>query len=225
MVRETANSVLARETMPGAAVGRRRRKDARPSELTAAALDLFVERGFAGTRLEDIAARAGVAKGTVYLYFASKEALFKAVIQEGMEPALAAAEEQVASYAGSTANLLQALLFAWWEQIGSTRLAGVVKLIVSEARTFPGVAQYYHDHVIGRARSLLRTALQHGVRTGEFRALNVEASIDVALAPLLMLSIWSQSLAACGNDIDAVSYLETHIDLLLNGICSREHAA
>ena len=86
---------------------RRRRKEARPSELTAAALELFVEKGFAATRLDDVAAHAGVSKGTLYLYFDSKEALFKAVIEEGIVPLLVAAEQQVATYEGSSAELLQ----------------------------------------------------------------------------------------------------------------------
>ena len=127
---------------------RRRRKDARPSELTAAALELFVDKGFAATRLDDVAARAGVSKGTLYLYFDSKEALFKAVIEEGIVPTLAAAELQLAEHNGSSVALLRKLLFGWWQHIGGTRLAGVPKLIISESRNFPELAQYYHDKVI-----------------------------------------------------------------------------
>ena len=197
---------------------RRRRKDARPSELTAAALELFVERGFATTRLEDVAARAGVSKGTLYLYFDSKEALFKAVIEEGIVPTLVAAEQQLAEHSGSAAELLRKLLFGWWQQIGGTRLAGVPKLIISESRNFPEVAQYYHDKVILRGRALLRTVLQRGIADGEFRALDVETAIDVIIAPLLMLVIWRFSLCFCGQETDPESYLETHFDLLVHGL-------
>lgn len=207
-----------------AASPRRRRKDARPSELTAAALDLFVEKGFAATRLDDVAARAGVSKGTLYLYFDSKEALFKAVIEEGIVPALAAAEQQLAGYQGSSAGLLQALLNGWWQQIGNTHLGGVVKLIISESRNFPDVAQYYHDHVIVRGRSLLRAALNRGIAAGEFREMDVESCIDVAIAPLLMLVIWRYSFCFCGNDIDPATFLRTHVDLLVNGLIRREAA-
>ncbi|SBT09577.1 Transcriptional regulator, TetR family [Candidatus Propionivibrio aalborgensis] len=199
-------------------VPRRRRKDARPSELTAAALELFVERGFATTRLEDVAARAGVSKGTLYLYFDSKEALFKAVIEEGIVPTLVAAEQQLAEHSGSAAELLRKLLFGWWQQIGGTRLAGVPKLIISESRNFPEVAQYYHDKVILRGRALLRTVLQRGIADGEFRALDVETAIDVIIAPLLMLVIWRFSLCFCGQETDPESYLETHFDLLVHGL-------
>ena len=201
---------------------RRRRKDARPSELTAAALDLFVERGFAATRLDDVATRAGVSKGTLYLYFDSKEALFKAVIEEGIVPAIAAAEQQLAGHEGSAAELLRALLIGWWQQIGSTRMGGVVKLIISESRNFPDVAQYYHDHVIVRGRSLLRTALQRGFASGEFRRMDVESCIDVIIAPLLMLVIWRYSFCFCGNDIAPDDYLNTHFDLLIRGLTQAE---
>ncbi|MFO1345129.1 MAG: TetR/AcrR family transcriptional regulator [Rhodocyclaceae bacterium] len=212
------------ETPAVAPTPRRRRKDARPSELTAAALDLFVEKGFAATRLDDVAARAGVSKGTLYLYFDSKEALFKAVIEEGIVPALAAAEQQLAEYQGPSAGLLQALLNGWWQQIGNTHLGGVVKLIISESRNFPDVAQYYHDHVIVRGRSLLRAALNRGIATGEFRTMDVESCIDVAIAPLLMLVIWRYSFCFCGNDIEPAAFLQTHVDLLVNGLLRKEHA-
>lgn len=197
---------------------RRRRKDARPSELTAAALDLFVEKGFAATRLDDVAARAGVSKGTLYLYFDSKEALFKAVIEEGIVPRLAAAEQLLAAHTGSSASLLRDLLNGWWQQIGGTGLAGVVKLVVAEARNFPEIAQYYHDKVIVRGRALLREALQRGIDSGEFRRLDLESAIDVIIAPLLMLAIWRCSLCFCGQNADPAVYLKTHFDLLVHGL-------
>jgi AcrR family transcriptional regulator len=154
----------------------------------------------------------------LYLYFDSKEALFKAVIEEGIVPTLVAAEQQLAEHSGSAAELLRKLLFGWWQQIGGTRLAGVPKLIISESRNFPEVAQYYHDKVILRGRALLRTVLQRGIADGEFRALDVETAIDVIIAPLLMLVIWRFSLCFCGQETDPESYLETHFDLLVHGL-------
>lgn len=210
----------APESPEEAKTTRRRRKDARPSELTSAALDLFVEKGFAATRLDDVAARAGVSKGTLYLYFDSKEALFKAVIEEGIVPMLTAAEQHLAAHEGSASALLRDLLFGWWQTIGATRLAGVPKLIISESRNFPEVAQYYHDQVIVRGRALLRTALQRGIASGEFRPLDVETAIDVIIAPLLMLAIWRFSLCFCGRQSDPETYLKTHFDLLVHGLCS-----
>jgi AcrR family transcriptional regulator len=204
--------------LPESRLPRRRRKEARPSELTAAALDLFVEKGFAATRLDDVAAHAGVSKGTLYLYFDSKEALFKAVVEEGIVPALAAAEQRLAEHEGTSVELLRHLLFGWWEQVGATKLAGVTKLIVSESRNFPEIAQYYHDRVIVRGRALLREVLQRGIASGEFRPLAVETAIDVIIAPLLMLAIWRFSLCFCGQESNPEAYLQTHFDLLVQGL-------
>lgn len=148
---------------------RRRRKEARPSELTAAALALFVEKGFAATRLDDVAARAGVSKGTLYLYFNSKEALFKSVIEQGILPALSEGEAMLAQHQGSAAELVRDLLLGWWQLVGSTELGGIPKLMVSEAANFPELAHYYHDQVIVRGRRLLLEALQRGLASGEFR--------------------------------------------------------
>ena len=201
---------------------RRRRKDARPSELTAAALDLFVEKGFAATRLEDVAAHAGVSKGTLYLYFDSKEALFKAVIEQGIVPLFVAAEQEMADHVGTSTDLLRHLLESWWQQVGATRLAGVPKLIIAESRNFPEVAQYYHDHVIQRGRALVRTVLQRGIACGEFRLLDVETAIDVIISPLLMLAIWRSSLCFCGQETNPDVFLKTHFDLLVQGLSQKK---
>lgn len=220
-----SSQIAERKAVADSVPLRRRRKDERPSELIAAALDLFVDRGFAATRLDDVAARAGVSKGTLYLYFESKEALFKAVIEDAIVPLLAAAEDEIASYQGDSVDLLRRLLFGWWEQIGATRLAGVPKLLIAEARNFPDVAQYYHDAVIARARGLLRTLLQRGIERGEFRPLDLETAIDVIYAPLMMLVVWRSSMCFCAKATDPADYLKTHFDLLVQGLCQQKGLA
>ena len=208
--------------MPAVAAPRKRRKEARPSELTAAALSLFVEKGFAATRLEDVASRAGVSKGTLYLYFDSKEALFKAVIQEGILPVVAENEAIAAQHTGSAFDLLEKLLNNWWGKIGLTGFAGIPKLMVAEARNFPEVAQFYYENVICRGRALVGSALERGMASGEFRQLDVETTIDVIIAPILMLLIWRFSLACCqSQESDAGLYLKIHVDLLRQGLCER----
>ena len=187
----------------------------------AAALELFVEKGFAGTRLEDVAARAGVSKGTLYLYFDSKEALFKAVIQEGIVPVLEEGAGLVEGFRGSSADLLRALINEWWQRIGNTHLAGVPKLMISEAGNFPELASYYHDAVILRGRDLMRRTLQRGIASGEFRKIDVETAIDVIFAPVLMMVIWRHSLGACcGTAHDPRTYLQTHFDLIVGGLAA-----
>ena len=185
----------------------------------AAALELFVEKGFAGTRLEDVAARAGVSKGTLYLYFDSKEALFKAVIQEGIVPILEQGAGIIDAFQGRAGELLRLLINEWWQRIGNTHLGGVPKLMISEARNFPELAVYYHDAVIMRGRDLMRRTLQRGIASGEFRAVDVETAIDVIFAPLLMMVIWRYSLGVCcGTTHDPQVYLQTHLDLALHGL-------
>ncbi len=133
---------------PAPATKRARRKEARPGELLEAALALFVEKGYAATRVEEVAARAGVSKGTLFLYFPSKEELFKAVVRENAGRHLQDAFREVEAYTGSSAELLHEFIRRWWTQYGGTPAAGLTKLIMSEAANFPDLAQYYQDEVV-----------------------------------------------------------------------------
>lgn len=204
-------------------VPRKRRKEARPSELLAAALDLFVEKGFAATRLEDVATRAGVSKGTLYLYYENKEALFKAVIQEGIIPVIVENEAIAAQHTGSSFDLMEKLLANWWTKIGQTAFAGIPKLMVAEARNFPELGRYYVENVINRGRALVGSALQRGMASGEFRIMDVETTIDVVIAPILMLLIWRFSMSCCvGSESNPQLYLQIHMDLLRQGLRGTE---
>ena len=196
-----------------------RRKEARPHELIAAALDLFVERGFAATRLEDVAARAGVSKGTLYLYFDNKEALFKAVVQEGIVPVIEEGEALLKQYQGPASSLLRLVVHRWWETVGASQLAGVIKLMLSEAQNFPEVAQFHYDQVVLRGKRIFAFVVELGVRQGEFRPMPVDHCVRLLLAPLLMLAIWRYSLGVCEPEpVDAKSYIETYLDLTLGGL-------
>jgi len=202
---------------------RKRRKEARPSELLEAALGLFVEKGFAATRLEDVAARAGVSKGTLYLYYENKEALFKAVIQEGIIPVIAENEAIAAKHSGCSFELLDIMLENWWSKIGQTAFAGVPKLMVAEAGNFPELAGFYYENVISRGRALVGSALRRGMASGEFRSMDVETTVDVVIAPILMLLIWRYSMSCCQTDeSDPQTYLRIHMDLLRQGLRNPE---
>lgn len=204
------------------AAPRRRRKEARPQELSAAALTLFVEKGFSATRLDEIAARAGVSKGTLYLYFDSKEALFKAVITEGVVPTIEAGEAMLAASADDPVTLLRTFLLSWWEMIGSTPLGGIPKLMMSEAGNFPALARYYDEVVIQRGLALLRTVVQRGIDQGIFRTADPALTSTLLVAPLIHLANWTHSFAGCcGGNIDANAYLDAHIDLVLHGLTVR----
>ncbi len=201
---------------------RERRKEARPGELLEAALALFVEKGFAATRVEEVAARAGVSKGTLFLYFPSKEALFKAVVHENAGRHLQDAFREAAEFQGTTAELLQEFLRRWWQQYGGTPAAGLTKLMMSEAANFPELAQYYQDEVIGPNHELLRRVVQRGIDSGEFRPVaDVPTLVHVIVAPLVQMVVSRFSVAPCspaGQQIDPMALINLHADLLVRGL-------
>jgi len=141
----------------------RRRKEARPREIVDAALTVFGERGFAATRLEDVAARAGVSKGTLYLYFPNKEELFKAVVREAILPNLDMAERLLAGALGPSFAVLETLLTLFATRILKSRAGAIPKLVIAEAGNFPDLARFYHDEVIRRAFALLAAVLERGM--------------------------------------------------------------
>lgn len=196
-----------------------RRKEARPQELLAAALDLFVERGYAATRLDDVAARAGVSKGTLYLYFANKEELFKAVVRENVVPVLGEAEGILENHEGHTADLFRDLVRTWWERIGNTKLSGITKLMMAESGNFPEITQFYHDEVISRGHTMAARMLERGIERGEFRQLDIRQATHVICAPMIMLMMWKHSFSTCRSEhpVSPDAYLDSFIDLFLRG--------
>ena len=198
-----------------------RRKEARPQELLDAALELFVQRGYAATRLDDVAALAGVSKGTLYLYFHNKEELFKAVVRANLVSALAEAEDYVARHSGSSAELLRGFILRWWERIGETTLSGISKLMMAESGNFPDVARFYHEEVIQRSNALIISMLERGIARGEFRPIDKVNANLVIVAPVLMLMMWKHSFHSCRLEpISAPDYLDCFLDLMLNGLQS-----
>lgn len=203
-----------------------RRKDARPQELLAAALDLFVDRGYAATRLEDVAARAGVSKGTLYLYFDNKEELFKAVVRENVLPVLGEAEGIVESHEGSSEELFREIILGWWQRIGSTKLSGIAKLMMAESCNFPELAHFYHEEVISRGNAMIVRMLERGIERGEFRPIDAKQTMHIIYAPMLMLMMWKHSFNNCGVEpINPEEYLNSFIDLFLHGLLSDRTAA
>ena len=201
---------------------REQRRAVRSQELTDAALALFVEKGFAATRLDEIAALAGVSKGTLYLYFDSKEALFLAVIREGIVPLLDEGRKLIDAHADDPLTLLREYIHGWWTLLGSTALGGVPKLMMSEAQNFPDVAQYYLEEVIQPARAQMREILERGVARGVFRAVDIEMMTHILIAPLLHLVMWRHSFAACcsADALDPQRYLDCAIDVVIDGIAA-----
>jgi AcrR family transcriptional regulator len=198
-----------------------RRKDARPEEIVAAALEVFVERGFAAAKLEDVARRAGVTKGTIYLYFENKEALFKAVIRETIVPVIAKGEAVAQAFTGSARELFEKLVREYWRLVGETALAGIPKLMMAEAGNFPALARFYYQEVAVRGQRLMASVLERGIKAGEFRPVDLAVASKLAMAPLMHAVIARRAFAACMPEgFDVGNYLDTHIDLYLHGIAT-----
>lgn len=196
-----------------------RRKEARPQELATAALELFIEKGFAATRLEDVAKRAGVSKGTLYLYFDSKEALFKEVVRGNIVPVLADAEKQLAHYAGDSATLLQLLMRRWWSVVDGGPIGGIPKLMFAESRNFPSLAQFYHDEVIVRGKALFGQVIARGVERGEFRRVDVKRATETLIGPMLLQALWKHTFAPCSNEkFEPQATLDVALNIFIEGV-------
>ena len=222
---KSSNKARAAKASP---VQRQRRKETRPQELLEAALALFVEKGFAATRAEEVARRAGVSKGLLYLYYPSKEELFKAVIRQNLSNIIAQGLELVAGFEGSTSELLVQLARVWWQRLGDTPAGGIIKVIVAEVRNFPDLAQFYVDEVIKPADHLLSTAVRRGIARGEFRELPVQAVAHSLIAPIIFMALHRHSFGACpvqGPHMDPDLLLQTHLDLALHGLCKPARTA
>jgi AcrR family transcriptional regulator len=202
-----------------------RRKDERPAEIIAAALDVFRTRGFSATRLEDVAARAGVSKGTLYLYFRNKEELFKAMVRETLLPNVALAEERVKQSSAPTPELLLQVIGAFVGALG-TPVGAIPKLIIAEAGNFPDLAKFYVEEVIVRGMALLGRLLTRGQERGEFRAIDPLAAAPMLAAPVLLMAIWKHAFephAPVGAKpvFDPQRFLATYGDLILRGLLSQ----
>jgi AcrR family transcriptional regulator len=195
----------------------RRRKEARPAEILAAALECFRERGFTATRLEDVAARAGVTKGTIYLYYSSKEDLFKAVIRGELTPNIERLEA-ILQQPGPTAALLEQLLTTF-EAVVASPVSVIPKLIIAEAGNFPDLARFYLENVVHRGMSLIAAILLRGIERGEFRAIDVDHAIPCVIGPMLLTALWKHSLGLYEEGpMDVAGVCRAHIDLLLHGL-------
>lgn len=203
---------------------RRRRKEARPQELLDAALALFVQKGFAATRAEEVAAQAGVSKGTLYLYYPSKEELLKAVIAHYLSDRIAEGAAQAAGFAGSATDLLQGILIDWWTQLYDSPASGVFKLVITEVRNFPEIAGFYHREVVQRAHDLLGGIVRQGIAQGEFRPVDVDHAVHSLVLPLVMICLHRHSLGACTPadwHLDGRSFIAQHVHLVLAGLSVR----
>ncbi len=197
----------------------RRRKDARPTEILAAALESFFERGYESSRLEDIAKRAGCTKGTIFLYYESKAELFKAVIRDVMLPLIQEGEQLVEAHGGTCRELLEKLLRLRWERAQASRMSALAKLLFAETNKYPELARFYHEEIHLKSQAVLQRAFELGVRCGEFRALGAVSVARIAIAPIILAGIWRQSFGpAIEALLDTEAHFATTLDVLFSGI-------
>ena len=199
----------------------KRRKDARPDEIIQAALEVFADRGFAATTLEDVARNAGVTKGTIYLYFENKEALFKALIRGTIVPVIAQGEALAEAFTGSARALFEKRVREYWRLVGETSLASIPRLMIAEAGNFPQLARFYYQEVITRGHRLMAGVLERGIKAGEFKKVDLKVATKLAMAPLMHAVVARKAFAHCMPEgFDVPAYLDTHIELFLHGIAT-----
>ncbi|MDP4824092.1 MAG: TetR/AcrR family transcriptional regulator [Aestuariivirgaceae bacterium] len=207
------------ESTPPATVPRRR-KQARPAEILLAGLEVFAEKGFAAARLEDVAARAGIVKGTIYRYFESKEALFEAAVKSRLPPIFANIDEMVDAFPGSSPDLLRLVITRLYQEIFGSQMQVLVRIILTEGGRHPGIAAFYHRESISLGRKMIARIVARGVARGEFRA-GAAADLPIILmAPAIMAMIWKMTFDAF-DPISTEAFMAAHLDLVLNGLAQQ----
>ena len=198
---------------------REQQKEARRLALVDAALAVFSRVGYAAAKIDDVAEEAGVSKGTVYLYFDSKEQLFEGMVKSKMSPML----NNVASLAidpdqSATDRLKQHLRFFYTKVLDTDRRQ-IMRLIMSEGPNFPHLAEFYHANVLSRGQAMINSIIQQGIETGEFRNMAGHGLMHNVVAGALVAGIWKLVFDRF-QPIELDSYFDTHVDLILNGLCA-----
>jgi len=200
---------------------RRRRKAERPGEILDAAFEAFAERGYAATRLEDVAARAGVTKGTIYVYFPTKEKLFEEMVRSHSGCLLADADTFVAESKGVSAEKLRDLLhFLYGRCVGDRRGREILRFMIADGKSFPHlVAEHYRDFVLPLL-GMVSALMEEGVAAGQFRGDLSRETVRIVVAPTLFLSV-IRLIFGDAPPVDEEAYVAAHIDLILNGLLAK----
>jgi AcrR family transcriptional regulator len=198
-------------------VRNRRRKHERPEEILAAALTEFVTRGYGATRIEQVARRAGVAKGTVYLYFPSKEELFKAVVRQAVAARFRDLGEAASAFSGSTEAFLRGPLRQLLGGFLESEARGLVRTLVAEAYLFPDLAAFYYREVVVPALDAIRLVIARGEAAGELRPSALSCPPQLLLAPASLVIIW-EALFSRHEALDREALLDAYLDLLWDGL-------
>ncbi len=209
---------------PEAPTGRRRRKTARPAEIVSAATATFIEHGYAGTKLDAVAKRAGIAKGTIYLYFDTKQDLFEAVIRQEVESTIGDVEAMIAAFDGPSDMLLRQVIGHAYQDLVLSDTRYLMRIIIGEGHHFPEIRRLYYENTIMRATVMLKHILQRGVDRGEFRDSPIMNHPTMMMSPCFLAAIWSITFAEFAP-LDIDSFMASHVDVMLNGIVEHPPAS
>ena len=191
----------------------KRRKEDRPQEITDAAFAAFAENGYAGTRVDEVAKRAGVSKGLMYLYFKTKEELFKAVIKNVVIRRVDSLIELVETSESSSEDFLRGPLLEFMKKIPGSPVAIVIRLLLSEGPRHPDLVDYYWENVVNRGLTAINLFTERGVERGEFRRTAVNDLPHLFLAPMMLSIIWN--LLFTKRTLDTDKLMETQIEMIL----------
>ena len=201
---------------------RRRRKAERPKEILEAAFEEFSRNGYASTTLDHVAERAGVTKGTIYVYFDNKEHLFISMVRELTKATLDTVHEMFERHEGSTADLLRAQFsFIYQHIVADRRRREVVRMLISEASRFPELANRYHEEIHRPCLDMLEKAIQRGMDRGEIRRSAVTDCPLVIIAPIALVDLWMMMFDD-RHPLDLKSYFDAHLELVLNGLLAKQ---
>lgn len=191
----------------------RRRKEERPQEITEAALAAFAERGYAATRVDDVAKRAGVSKGLLYLYFKTKEELFKAVVRSLVVPRIDALTASIDTSELSAEEFLRGPFLDFVKTMPGSPVSVVIRLLIAEGPKHPDLVQFYWDNVVSRGLATITDLLDRGVLNGEFRRSTVNELPHLVVMPVVFSMVFKLLFAKQPLDTDRL--IETHVDILI----------
>jgi AcrR family transcriptional regulator len=194
-----------------------RRKEDRPQEITAAALEAFAEKGYAATRVTDVAKRAGVSKGLLYLYFRTKEELFKSVIKSFVSPRIDALKNEIETTELSAEEYFRGPLLEFAKQVPRSKARVLVRLMIAEGSKYPDLTHWYQENVVAHGLAALRELIDRGVRNGEFRRSALQEFPHMVVAPVAFAIVWSLVFGP-RHKLDSDRFIESHLELLLDAI-------
>ena len=203
---------LAKATSPKPPSNRAERTAERREAIIEAALDEFISRGFTATRIDDVARRAGVAKGTIYLHFKDKESMFEELIRTALVPLIGRLHAPP-PIGGSVRDAVEAFARTFIQEVASTRRGDIVRLIVAEGPRFPSIADFYYREVVSRGLAGMRALIELAVSRGEIQQKNLARFPQILVAPAIIAVIW-QSLFSKHAPLDAIEMFRVHLDLI-----------